>query len=365
MIEGVYNMKKIILKTICLILFITHSAFLQNTNNVKLILKLDFGDPLEIKESYLERINESGEKIESRVYAYTPRSLASDYEITIDLNNNLYISSLTKILKYDKGGNLLSTIKLPIYGTEGGVRFLVNDKQNNLYVLFVGKDGGFFYNLYKFDSNGELVNNFKLDEKPSGRITNMFITKNDLLLINTFPPTFNPDPMIKGNVFVYSTLGEYLGRRDYFFENSDGVGYKYFNLSPISETEYRLFKNDDKFSIKHSHQLNKVGSIKIPNINNRSWRPIFMDNFDNIYFLNSDFKILRIFNSKNELVKEIQIPERLDRNFICYAFNLLNTVKINGDGKIFVSGVIGNSSDFSEIGIYSPHEMSFIILLLD
>ncbi len=359
-------MKRNILIVLSLILLIHSSAFLQNKNNVKLILELDFGNPIEVKKRYLERTNESGEKIKFRDYAYPPQSLASDYKITIDMNENIYISSLSKVFKFTKNGDLISVLHLPIEDFKyAGIGFLANDIQNNLYVLLIGGGGDYFYSLYKFDNTGELVNNFKLDEKPGGRIIDMYITKDDFLLINTFPPAPNPDPMGEGNIFVYLTSGKYLGRRDYFFENSDGVGYKYFNLSPFAETEYILFKNDDKFSIKHSQQLNKVGSIKIPNINNSYWRPIFIDDFEYIYFLNNYFKILRVFNSKNELVKEIQIPERLDKNFICYSLNLLNTVKINRDGKIFVSGIIGKSSDISEIENYFPHEMSFIILLLN
>lgn len=273
-------------------------------------------------------------------------------DLIFDKSDNIYFfDGFRNILKYDRNGNFLYDIPIPIEqfnSVKLGIDF-----QNNLYVSLMWSD--YFSQMLKFDSSGNQIKNFELkNPKPAGRTYPIFISKSNKLYIYTFLLELEPSEWAKGYVYVYNIDGKFLGRTDYYVENSDGMvykidpGYKEFRVEQFDSTpRNEITKSDSlehkgRISIEYKYRSYEPGSIF--GSEEDSWGYIDLDKNNNIYFANPF--MIKKYDKTNSFIENINISiKKLDKSKI---FAHIHFLKVNNEGEIFVYGFKNYDDSFKD-----------------
>jgi len=146
-------------------------------------------------------------------------------DIEIDNKNNFYICDRFSktIYKYDSLLNFIYEKRIDDENFKG-ILIQVNDKKiplelrfyvdletdhlGNLYALMSYMD--YYYRMVKYDSEGNLINSFKLEIEPNNlRVPVLFISSDKILILTRPSNFFNEnEDFIKQRTFVYDLNGK-------------------------------------------------------------------------------------------------------------------------------------------------------------
>ncbi len=266
-------------------------------------------------------------------------------DVAIGLAGKIYISDAIskKIISFKKNGEYDSEINLDIDldNTQFDMIKISIDVKDNLYVLLL--NGEFYIKLVKY-FNGKIINNFNLENPlPFDRNTALLVS-NDKIFIRTTSSAPDPRYAEDGEVFVYNTNGQFLGRTDYAYEDLNGFVYK---RKPNKEKYYiEIFRATE--NILMTRDLKKIDDIVIPysqpgrKTNKDWWSIVGIDQQNNIYFFNG-YKVLKYNPKLNTKMESIFNIKRIEDKSISIKYPA--NVKVDFDGKLYVLGSTGSLKD--------------------
>lgn len=168
--------------------------------------------------------------------------------------------------------------------------------------------------MVKYDSEGNLINSFKLEIEPNNlRVPVLFISSDKILILTRPSNFFNEnEDFIKQRTFVYDLNGKFLGRRDSYFEDFDGNIYD-INTSIKGKfiVEQYLPSSDGK--IKPTSELTLNRSLFSEEYEYAGGGGTFIDSSNNIYSLRVYPFSIKIFNFNNNEIKQINWNEHLQK----------------------------------------------------
>lgn len=268
-------------------------------------------------------------------------------DVTIDTNDRLIVLDHTNnlIRIFDSSGALQRVIEFSpeqsrVYHPEYSSRKLAVDTNHNIYCLTLSMEC--FHSIAKYDNSGKFIKEYVNSDKTpprSNRIIEFYISKKNKIYLNTFPHGLTRS--IDAPVFVYDCDFNFLGKVDYYIEDTKGDVYK-FDKSQKDFASFVKFRSDHKDQLgrpskvlSESHRVQMTerhGSLKkkFGNI----WTYAGIDRHDDVYLTNG--VVMKRLDSTLKLVKEYDAPlfELMSHNIIADQRN----VRIGPSGSIFIFG---------------------------
>ncbi len=260
-------------------------------------------------------------------------------DIVVDNNENFFICDKfsKKIIKYDKELNPQYEIQIEDmnamqkYIKRNGKEYPLTldfnihlriDQSNNLYAL-ISKDG-LFYKMLKYDNSGKNDPSFIIGNELEGKIANTFFIEDQKIFVLTSPPNFfDKTYMNEGNVFIYTLSGEFLGKANYYIEDSKGNIYKQNNLNKKNKLWIDQYSSGQvKGLITNNSKVNKSLFGDLPD--NTALRFLGTDKFDNLYFVDKNIEGItgKIFDFNKNEVKNIFVKQEIIKQY-SNQFNLV------------------------------------------
>jgi hypothetical protein len=311
----------------------------------------------------------------------TPLNYGPD-DIEVDINNNFYICDRfsKRILKLDE--NLNTLFEITIYDEHFVGRKVIHNKkevpeelsykidletdyEGNLYVL-IGYSNS-FYNLIKYDKDGNQIENFKLEQPfPHKMWGGLKVGSNKIFVITSPHSPVNLGYINEGRVFAYSLEGKYLGRCDYYTEDQKGNIYKQNTLNKrnlIWIDEYA----PNNSSIVQTSSLNLETSLNSELPENVSLGYIGIDRSYNLYFVSGSPFIITIFNFSNKFVQNISFNRQEIDNYLANNYKIVlshNPFILSPNGQIYLYGFkVNKENPSTETKCnYQEIELSFVKL---
>ncbi|MBV6422156.1 MAG: hypothetical protein DAHOPDDO_03445 [Ignavibacteriaceae bacterium] len=309
-------------------------------------------------------------------------------DIIFDAENSIYVCDKysKRIIKYDSELNFLFEIKIDDEHFKGRLvnidnRFipeeslygihLETDKYMNLYILIT--QGEIFYRLMKYDKNGKVINNFKLDEPyPMERTTGILISSKNLILIRTTPYSpVNFGYFDKGLTFVYSLNGKFIGRTDYL--TVDAIGYIYKRDTSNKRNALWI----DQFEPLNNGNITQTASLKLnaslhTNLPENTSMPLLgIDSQNMLYYAGSGPGtpfLFKIFDFKDNKITEIsldrkELESRLLNQFSTVLFH--DPFLLSPDGNIYLTGIKSKVGQITSGSKCNPSDIELNIFKLE
>jgi len=302
-------------------------------------------------------------------------------DIEIDNKNNFYICDRFSktIYKYDSLLNLIYEKRIDDESFKG-ILIQVDDKKiplelryyvdletdllGNLYALMGYM--GYYYRMIKYDTEGNLIDSFKLEIEPKNlRVYSTFISKDKILIATGLSNIFSEDEEFrKQKTFVYDLDGKFLGRCNTYFEDFYG---NIYNTNTLIKgkflVEQYLPSSDEK--IKPTSELTLSNNLYFEKPENSSGELMAIDTSNNIYLIFESPFSLKIFNFNNNKVIEIIRNEGLQK-FLekKYRIQIPNSRQflLSPTGEIYTYGfkTINNNENLWKEYNYNELELKFI-----
>ncbi|MDD4910638.1 MAG: hypothetical protein PHR44_08205 [Candidatus Omnitrophica bacterium] len=111
----------------------------------------------------IQKFGIKGGLVKVKEWSVAIPSVISD-DITLDLENNIYIPYFRNVFKFDNEGNLIKEIVLnnQFHGQDGRVENIAIDSENNMYIS--DPESGEF--LIKYDSKGDVIEEWDMFTRP-------------------------------------------------------------------------------------------------------------------------------------------------------------------------------------------------------
>ena len=302
-------------------------------------------------------------------------------DLEIDSENNIYLCDrfTKKILKFSRDMELIYTTEID----EGLLQVSHNSKDEyqklnksfyrvdletdttgNLYALVSLSE--LYSNLIKFDSHGELIPEFPLiTQFPEQRLIDIFISSTGNIFINTFPHNLQDRRYIDdGLVFVYNLEGDFLGRADFFIEDSKGTTYRR-NLLIKDYLQIDAYYPNTSGKVEKSSEEMLKTNMKVDYSNQKSWHFLGVDKFDNVYFIHGKQNVIvRKFNFSENTISDIKIEEKNLTDLKILFANNFNNICLTPDGDIIILGIQNTTGIKSLYDTYNVDEVSVVVIKL-